>query len=199
VNDTKKLIVLAFAILIGCIIMRIGSWLYFDANTNFFFQNFTRVDGLAIGCLMALWKYERPELLRKKLITLSLSLLIVHAFVASCTKMFWPNIPHFRFLGYTSIAAIFALVIYYGIMGKGTLKKYFLECKWLIWFGKISYGLYIYHSPILILFRIYLPGKLASYGFSNSSSYIFLSVSAAISAILVSWLSIIYLRKKYFL
>jgi peptidoglycan/LPS O-acetylase OafA/YrhL len=123
-------------------------------------------------------------------------LLLTHLVTAVVIKISWPFIPHFSFLGYTSIAAIFALIVYYGIAGKGKIKQYFLESRWLKWFGKISYGLYVYHFPFLVLCRIYLTDKLIAIGVSDSAAYILLSVSSLIPAIFISWLSYNMFEKK---
>jgi peptidoglycan/LPS O-acetylase OafA/YrhL len=193
----QKLSVLLLIFLIIGIVSRIVSWKISGSSyTNFEFQERTRMDSLYLGSLIALWKYYSPALLKKKLILFCTGLLLIHLVVVIFIKIYWPFIPHFSFLGYTSIAAIFALVVYYGIAGKGKIKQYFLESKWLKWLGKISYGLYVYHFILLILFRIYLTDKLVSVGFSNGTSYILLSVSSLIPAIFISWLSYNMFEKK---
>lgn len=197
IKDTRKLVIFIFIILIACILTRFGSWLYFgNGYINFHFQFMTRMDGLCIGCLIALWKHVQPGLLKKKMIRLVVFIIMIHILIFGLIKLFSPSIPHFSFVGYTSIAALFGLLVYHGIAGTGVLKKYVLENKWLKGLGKISYGLYVYHWPILVLFRLYVRKELVATGFAENTSNIILSVIAVLVAIAISWLSYNLFEKR---
>lgn len=198
IKSQKWLTRTAFIILLSCILLRIISWLYFgEGYTNYQIQSATRVDGLCIGSLIALWKYGNPASLNKKITATAISIISIHIIVFVLVKLFFPDTPHFRFLGFTSIAAVFGLLVWYSISHKTMLNQYFLNNKYLKWLGKISFGLYVFHWPVLVLFRICFTNRLESYGFSRAYSYIFLSVAAVIVAIGISWISYTLFEKKF--
>jgi peptidoglycan/LPS O-acetylase OafA/YrhL len=197
VKNIRVLIKLTWLFLTGCILSRIAAVMIFnDSDTLYNFQFMTRMDGLAIGCLVALWKFHSPTLLRRNIIRLALLVIGFH-FIAFVTIVFTnSSIPHFRFLGYTSISAFFGCILYIGIAKKSWLNTIWLENKVLMWFGKISYSLYLYHIPIFVFLKIYAPEITGFLGLDSNTDYITLSILAALIAIVVSWFSFHFFEKK---
>ena len=187
VKSTRRLSEIACLILITCILSRFSSWLYFgEGYTNFYFQYMTRLDGLCIGSLIAIWRFSSYEQAKRKIIRLGLIVFGSHLFLFLLARTVFTNFPHFRFLGYTSIAAIFGIIIFFAIEKRNVYSKFLLENSVLQYIGKISYGLYVYHFPILILFKIYILNALVNKGFSASAGNMVVSLSALAVAVLVS-------------
>jgi peptidoglycan/LPS O-acetylase OafA/YrhL len=70
------------------------------------------------------------------------------------------------------------------------------ENKSLMKLGKISYGVYVYHWPLLVISKIYLIEQLVNVGLSNHQSYVIISISAGLIAIIVSLLSFNLFEKR---
>jgi peptidoglycan/LPS O-acetylase OafA/YrhL len=197
VKNTRVLGQIAYLILITCVLCRFSSWLYFGSGyTNFCFQYMTRLDGLCVGSLIAIWRCGSYEQTKRNIIRLALGAFGFHIVLIILTKTVFNNVPHFPFLGYTTIAVIFGIIVFLAIEKRNFYSKLLLENKVIKYIGKISYGLYVYHWPILALFKIYLLNTLTNKGFTPHSGYIMVSLIALAVAVLLSSLSYYLFEKK---
>ena len=197
IKDTRRLAQIAFAILITCILCRFSSWLSFGNNfTAFYFQYMTHVDGICIGTLIALWRFSSHEQSKKKIIHLALLAAGSYILLFTLAKTVFHNLPTFPFLGYTMIAVIFGLIVFFAVEKRNIYSKLLLENPVLKFFGRISYGLYVYHWPILVLSKIYLLNILVNHGFSQYSAYVTVSSMAIVVALIVSVLSYYLFERK---
>ena len=59
----------------------------------------------------------------------------------------------------SALAALATAVIVFEMVGSGSGVARLLEARWLVWVGRISYGLYLWHFPIFFQFGVLrLPG-----------------------------------------
>ena len=197
VKNCKRLAHIACVILAICIIGRFASWLYYgNGYTNFYFQYMTRLDGLCIGSLIAIWRFSSYEQARKKLFVLVSTLLGAHFVVLVLAKTIFTGLPHFQFFGYSSIAAISGVIVYFAVEKRNAWSKALIENSVLTYIGKISYGLYVYHWPVLVLFKIYAMDILLSYGYTRYASNVVLSLAGLVAAIMLSIASYHLFEKK---
>jgi len=153
-KSTRRLGEIVYLVLITCILCRLSSWFSFgNGYTNFYFQYMTRLDGLCIGSLIAIWRFSSYGQAKKKIIRLGLIVLSLQLILFLLSRTLLTNLPHFRFLGYTTIAAIFGIILFFAIEKRNVYSKFLLENSLIQYIGKISYGLYVYHWPVLILFK----------------------------------------------
>ncbi len=197
IKNVRLLSQVTVLILVICILSRFLSWFYLgDRDTIFIFQYMTRLDGLCIGSLIAIWRYSSYDQTKKKIFILALAICGSYTVLFILTKTFFLSLPHFTFLGYTVIALIFGIIVFYSVEKRNGLSRILLENKVLRYIGRISYGLYIYHWPILALFKIYLLESLVNYGFNSYNSYAIVSVVALFAAFFVSVISYHFFEKK---
>jgi peptidoglycan/LPS O-acetylase OafA/YrhL len=197
VKDSRWVARIACIILAACIIGRFASWLYYgNGYTNFHFQWMTRFDGLCVGSLIATWRLSSYEQAKKKLLTMAFVLLGTHLIAWVFAKTIFTSFPHFQFFGYSSIAAIFGIIVYVAVEKRTAWSKALIENPVLKYMGKISYGLYVYHWLILVLLKIYGRDTLLSYGYTYHSSNVILSVAGLVIAIMLSIASYHLLEKK---
>jgi peptidoglycan/LPS O-acetylase OafA/YrhL len=98
----------------------------------------TRLDGLLIGCLLAIVGYQRIRRIP--------SLLILAAVAAVVSPMLVrTNAFHFV-VGYAAVGLGTAVVIAACLVGQRIGPV--LETRPLVWIGAISYGLYLWHLPV---------------------------------------------------
>lgn len=103
-----------------------------------------RADSLLIGCATAMcvcWGFLRAQ---------SLRLLVVPAVALIITVMFATNYasPFMHLGGFTLLAAAAAIVIVWVVLAPSSYLRKCLEYTPLVWVGRISYGLYLWHYPI---------------------------------------------------
>lgn len=124
---------------------------------------FTRIDGLCIGSLVAILQKIHPQFLKKynTLILLLMAGINFGFYFLNNRSGF--TLPYLAFAGYTTFAVLFGLLVYESVCQPGSLIPRLLNIRPLKFFGKISYGLYVWHWPVyLLLFeplRKYCPGS----------------------------------------
>lgn len=185
-------------VLVAVLGLRLLVWMNQISDLAYFnLYTFTRIDGLCIGCMIALLQRVKSNFLEKN------KAIIVLCFAGLNFGFFFVNrryqfsFPYLAFAGYTTFAMMFGLLVNEAVTRQSKLINLLFNNPLLKFFGKISYGFYVFHWPVyLFLFPYLLPwiSKL-----TNGTLVQFLvSVVATIAAIVISWLSYQYFE-KYFL
>ncbi len=132
-------------------------WIYTYANT------FARLDSLSAGAMAALMLRDEkylPSLQKATPFLFALSFALLAGYIA----VYRPHNPgdfFFRTGGYTLTALFFAGMLVYSLSTHGgNWVKLLMEMKWLRFFGKYSYALYVFHYPIICLLRPVLYERL---------------------------------------
>ena len=155
----------------------------------------TRADGLALGCAVAVAAATisgRAALNRFAGATpVALAAGAVLVFVAFETT--W--IDRRMYLGgFAVVNLAAAVVIAHVFANQSSLLSRSLSQRTLVWLGKRSYGLYLFHAPI---FLVLSPARL---GLSSVSGYatlvIDIAVTVAVAAASYRWIESYFLRKK---
>lgn len=185
-------------VLVAVLGLRLLVWMNQISDLAYFnLYTFTRIDGLCIGCMIALLQRVKSNFLErnKAIIVLCFAGLNFGFFFVNRRYQF--SFPYLAFAGYTTFAMMFGLLVNEAVTRQSKLINLLFNNPLLKFFGKISYGFYVFHWPVyLLLFPYLLPwiSKL-----TNGTLVQFLvSVVATIAAIVISWLSYQYFE-KYFL
>ena len=191
VKKPARLFWIMFGVLL--LVMTIRSIIWFQQITDLNYTTlytFTRIDGICIGSMVALLLHYRPGLIGKNVGLIALGLAIMNFIFYFLNKADQNGYPFFAFVGYTTFCAMFGLLVYEVVTNKQTLISRILSVRPLRFFGKISYGFYIFHWPIYLMSRKYL--------FAETGSRLWTAVLATGLALLVSVLSYYYFE-RYFL
>jgi peptidoglycan/LPS O-acetylase OafA/YrhL len=101
-------------------------------------------------------------------------------------------------VGYTTFAILFGILVYEAVMGESKIINFLFNNRILKFFGKISYGLYVYHWPVYILLFETIQQLLFHISlFNEKTSFITASVVVTIVSILLSFLSYEYFEKSF--
>lgn len=120
----------------------------------------SRMDGLAIGCIVALLIHGRYHRLRELLP--KARWLAIGCGIVILALIGWHRTTGFRggpgqAIGYTVIAVFYACVLMFALAStSGSLVYGFFTQGWLIVLGKFSYALYLFHMGIARLVRAYV-------------------------------------------
>ncbi len=197
IKSTRRLAHIAYIMLGLCIVARFSSWLYFGQRVHYFLFSIHDPCGWPLhrqpDRYLAFSSYAQAK---KKLFTLASILLGIHLCVLVLAKTIFTGLPHFQFFGYSTVAVALGIVIYFAVEKRNSYSKALMENAPLRYMGKISYGLYVYHWPVLVLLKLYFLDKLVSYGYSYDSSYIFLSLAGLVIAVILSIASYHLFEKK---
>jgi peptidoglycan/LPS O-acetylase OafA/YrhL len=156
----------------------------------------SRLDGLCIGSLIAIWRVSSYGYAKNRLARLALVLLGTHLIFLLLAKTMLPSFPHFQFFGYSSIALIFGIIVFMTVEKRSKISSLFLENRTLRYIGKISYSLYVFHWPVLMLTKMYFLDSLVRNGVSVNTGLVLLSIIAFIIALSLSIISYRFFEVK---
>jgi peptidoglycan/LPS O-acetylase OafA/YrhL len=198
IRKTKWQIVFMMTILALVIAARAIIWFYHIPELNYAaFYNFTRVDGICIGSLIALFQNINPFFIRKNL-TLIIVVLAGVNFLFYFLNEPYGIIPYLALCGYTTFAVMFGLLINEMITGNSKFLKSIFRVRPLIYLGKISYGLYVFHWPIFAMLSPVISGYVRKYyGLSGPANLTITGIAVTIMGLLLSILSYNYFEIKF--
>ena len=185
-------------VLVAVVGLRLLVWMNQISDLAYFnLYTFTRVDGLCIGCMIALLQRVKSNFLHQNrgLIVLCFAGLNFGFFFVNRRYQF--SFPYLALAGYTTFAMMFGLLVNEAVTTQSKLINLLFNNPLLKFFGKISYGFYVFHWPVYLLLFPYLLPWMSKF-ISGALLQFLVSVVATIAAIVISWLSYQY-YEKYFL
>lgn len=151
--------------------------------TNYY-NSFARMDSLTTGAYLAVSIYQ------KKNIHISFIVIFTIGFMAliGLSWIYCQNFSHdnrvFATIGYSVIAVFFMCMCYMALQEKSWMSRmYFLKP-----LGRISYGLYVFHLPVLLVLSTLLSNRLNRY-LPVSLLRPVISIICLISTLIISILS----------
>lgn len=194
----KWLLIFISLLLAGVLGLRLWAWINQVADLAYFnLYTFTRIDGICIGCMVALLLRIYPGFLKKYTSPIVLFFAVMNLAFFFVNRAYDFGFPYLALAGYTTFAMIFGLLVNEAVTGGTKLIDFLFNIPVLKFFGRISYGFYVFHWPLYILFSPWLIKQFSKFS-SGSLLQFSVSLAATVIAILVSWLSFRYFE-RYFL
>lgn len=142
----KRLLTACISLIILSISMRYITW-YAGATENpvQFVATFCRLDGLAIGAVIAVLIRQRQEILLKLckwLFAITIPLIII--LYAFAQTMKYDNY-YYETIGFTIFDLFWGAVLISCFLPQFGFTRSIFNMQWLTWLGKYSYGIYVYH------------------------------------------------------
>lgn len=198
VRKTQTLLFIISMVLCAVLVLRLWAWQNEDANFAYYqLYTFTRIDGLCIGCMVALINRINNKFFTRytAVVVLFFALLNISFFLLNRRYQF--SFPYLALAGYTTFAMLFGLLVQEAISQKTAIINFLFNNSILRFFGKISYGFYILHWPIYIILAPYLQNWIKGFAGGNMIEFL-VSVLATSAALIISWISYRYFE-LYFL
>jgi peptidoglycan/LPS O-acetylase OafA/YrhL len=107
------------------------------------------------------------------------------------------TLPFMAIVGYTTFAVLFGLFVNEGVEGNNKLVNIIFNNKILKFFGRISYGLYVFHWPLHLLALPYLLKGLANYIHNENLLLIAGASLTTVGAIIISVISYYYFESFF--
>jgi peptidoglycan/LPS O-acetylase OafA/YrhL len=199
VRSPKKLLWIILAVLLTVMTGRYLLWsFHFDNLAYDSFYTFSRIDGICVGSMIAILLWVYPSFLKKFMPVIVLGLAALNFLMYFVNRNAEVRLPYLAFIGYTTFSVMFGFLVHEAVTGSSRIMRLIFENGLLRFFGKISYGLYVYHWPIfLVLSPVFY--QLFSPHFSSDKMAVFASsLTVTIVAVALSYLSF-HFFEKYFL
>lgn len=189
----KYLLFLLSFLLIAVMTTRFIIWTYELKQLSYYnLYTFTRIDGICIGSMIALTRRISLNFLKNYTYIIVLFLATINFIFYFFNSNHQFSFPYLAVVGYTTFAGMFGLLVNEAVTGETKIINMVLGFSLLKFFGRISYGLYVYHWPIYLLLAPYVKNWVQS-NFSSIHPGIAASFACLLIAIIVSILS-----HKYF-
>jgi len=197
IRKPKYLLIFISLVLVAVLGLRLFSWMTQVADLAYFnLFTFTRVDGLCIGCMVALLQRISPDFLRRHTSAIVLFFAVLNFAFFFVNRRYQFAFPYLALAGYTTFAMMFGLLVNDAVTRQTKLINGLFNIPVLKFFGRISYGFYIFHWPVYLLLTPYLVPWVSRF-VSGSYLQFTVSVLATVAAVAISWLSFQYFEKKF--
>jgi peptidoglycan/LPS O-acetylase OafA/YrhL len=194
----KYLLLLMGVLLLLVMVFRFFIWTFRIEDLAYFnLYTFSRIDGICIGCMLSLVQRINVGFLKKYTPAIVFAMAAMNFIFYFFNRRFHFTFPYLAIVGYTTFAMLFALLINEAVTQQTRIINFVFNNGILKFFGKISYGLYIYHWPVYLLLSPYLI-KWTQINISPFSSQLLASVIGTLAAIIISFISFRYFE-SYFL
>jgi peptidoglycan/LPS O-acetylase OafA/YrhL len=197
IKPVQKIISFLLFLLLTVFVIRLAVWSFHFKNISYInLYAFTRIDGLCIGSLLAIFQYQGSfELKRVNRLLGILFLTLIFIVLPFIKLIYHTRLPLTACCLFPAIALFWVLIVWLSIK-RGTVAYRIFSNRILIFFGRISYGLYIFHWPVNRLFRAITDSGVAHWSKPMTNFYVAIaSTGVAIVIAVVSY----YTYEKYFL
>ena len=200
VRKPKLLLTIAGFLLLAVICTRLYMWTIQIKDLNYFgLYTYTRIDGICIGSMLAILQFMRSTFINRYFTGLVLLLAALNFVFYFINKAYNFSYPYLAIVGYTTFAVLFAIIVHEVIQGNNKFLNRILNIRLLRFFGKISYGLYIFHWPVYLILYDWMDKKVrAAITLSENSLAILVSILLTIIGVVISIISF-YTFERYFL
>lgn len=195
-HKSKNLPRILYLLLLGVILLRTVIYFRHPESYLFYFYNtFCRMDGFIIGAMVYFIWIKRLKPFPKFLILPGLAAFFITLWISNNSL----HSPLIATYGLTLIAFFFGGSVYSALRTKSKFYSFILTRKWLMYIGKISFGLYIFHWIILRFLQGYLTVRILNYVDFNTKTASFIAVIfCLVISFLVSMISFRFFE-SYFL
>lgn len=188
IKKEKTLFIFMLALLLAVVSFRVIIWFYNVRQLAYFnLYTFTRIDGICIGSMLALLRQFNSEFLKKYTSVIVFALAGLNFLFYFINKEFGFTFPFKAMIGYTTFAVLFGILVNEVVDNKHKIVSAIFENRLLKFFGRISYGLYIFHWPVYLIFK----------GHFSISNNLIQSAIPTIIAIIISVISYEFFEKKF--
>lgn len=197
IRRPKYLLLFITLVLVAVLLLRLWIWTNHIADLAYFnLYTFSRIDGICIGCMIALLQRIQPDFLKRYTPWIVLFFAGLNFGFYFINRNHQYSFPYLALVGYSTFAMMFGLLVNEAVSGGTKLINTVFSFPLLRFFGKISYGFYIFHWPLYLLVSPFLYTQVSKYASGHTLNFT-VSILATLFAVLISWISFRYYEKPF--
>lgn len=180
----KPKYILIFLSLVLLLVMAARLYIWINQIENLSYYNlytFSRIDGICIGCMVALIQKMAPHFLSSNTTLIVVTFAGLNFLFDFINQLHQFSFPFLATIGYTTFAMLFGLLVNEATARNNKWINLIFTNSILKFFGKISFGLYVFHWPIYLLLKPAVEKWLKMY----IHSYVYFITSFFLTAIAV--------------
>jgi peptidoglycan/LPS O-acetylase OafA/YrhL len=196
----KPKYILAFIslVLVFTVVIRYWVWVQHIPHLSYInLYTFSRIDGICIGCMVALLQRVNPKFLGKNTAIIVSTFAGFNFLFYFFNKQYQFSFPYLAIVGYTTVAMLFGLLVYDIVNRQTKIFTVLFNVRILKFCGMVSYACYIVHWPLYLATKEYLE-QWSAVHVSFISAPFFASTIVTLASYLIGFLSYRYFE-MYFL
>lgn len=159
-------------------------------------NTFSRMDALLLGGLVYMLNRDHQELIKKYLVyVMILSTIIVVGFIIYKKSLYFWDLPYIYTFIDLSIATFLAILC--SKLSIADKLKVIFQHHFLRWLGKYSYGIYIFHYPLLFILTLLLLPSLNSTFHQALLSKFLVGCICILASCLLAYISFNFFEKHF--
>jgi peptidoglycan/LPS O-acetylase OafA/YrhL len=192
----KYLLIFISVVLVLTIGLRTWLWTKHVSGLSYYsLYTFSRIDGICIGCMVALIQKIRMNFLEKYTGVVVLCFAGLNFGFYFFDLLHPAAFPYLALIGYTTFAMIFGLLVHTVAYERSPLLTAVFGTRFLRFFGKVSYSSYIIHWPLYFILRHYFARLLVNH--ANFERYLFASTVCFVLSFLLGYISYRYFELRF--
>lgn len=181
--------------------IRVVVWNQHIENLAYFnFYTFSRIDGICIGSMLALVRIIDTQWITRYNTVLVLGFAAINFAFFFINRYSGFNFPFVAIIGYTTFAFMLALLVNEALEDRNKVVKLLFDNTIMRFFGRISYGFYVFHWPVYLIIAPRLAGFFESYLSPRlsltSASLLSTALAVVISVFSYRYFESFFIRKK---
>ncbi|MCX8019635.1 MAG: acyltransferase [Chitinophagaceae bacterium] len=158
---------------------------------------FTRIDGICIGSMVAILQKIYPQFIHgfTGFIVLSLAIFNFLFYFVNYKEGF--ILPYLAITGYTTFTVLFGIFVYDLVNKQTVLFQKIFQNRILMFLGKISYGIYVFHWPINVLILDFFIERLQKLNINSFWATGISGIGVSVIAVIISTFSYHYFEKPF--
>jgi peptidoglycan/LPS O-acetylase OafA/YrhL len=197
VKRPKILLGFLIMLLLSFCAFRFYIWTHPITDLSYYnFYAYTRIDGICIGCMIALMQKINSKFVANYMGIIVLAFALINFAFYELNLQHNNSFPYLALIGYSTFSMVFGVLVHTIINNNSKFFTAVFDVSFFKFLGRISYGTYVFHLPLYVLAGPYII-KWFSQNLQFASPYLLGSIFLTILSFSLGWLSYRYFEMPF--